>query len=64
MLTILYTTLALLVQPAKAPPPPRPGYVVNAPQLPIDGELWVLLLLGMVLGLLFLYKRNRLVTKK
>jgi len=64
MLTILYTTLALLVQPAKAPPPPRPGNVVNAPQLPIDGELWVLVLLGMVLGVLFLYKRHKLVSKK
>ncbi|NLN24406.1 MAG: hypothetical protein GX163_01840 [Bacteroidetes bacterium] len=64
MLTILYTTLALLVQPAKAPPPPRLGNTPNAPQAPIDGELWILLLIGLIVGIFFLYKQNKLATRK
>lgn len=44
----------------KEPPPPTMATSTPPPglQLPIDDHLWVLLLMGLILGIYFLKKRN------
>lgn len=51
--------IGLLIQPKEiGPPQPQPEFVTNnAPGLPIDGELWILILLGLLLGI-YLIKKN------
>lgn len=62
MLQIIYYTFSLVLQPGSHPPPPRPGNVPNNPQLPpdelpIDGELWILMILACVVAAYFFYKK-------
>lgn len=47
------------------PPPARPGNTVNAPQqsLPIDDNIWVLIAIGVIVGIYFIYTRNRAINK-
>lgn len=43
---------------SNGPPPPRPGHVVNAPQLPIDENIWILIGIGVLLGIYIIYRRG------
>lgn len=45
------------------PPPARPGNTVNAPQLPIDDNILVLIAIGVIFGVYFIYTRNRAINK-
>lgn len=45
------------------PPQPRPGNTVNGPQLPIDENIWVLIAIGVIFGVYFIYTRNRSINK-
>ena len=51
------------VSQASTPPQPRPGYTVNAPLLPIDENIWILIAIGIILGAYFIYKRNCSINK-
>lgn len=61
----LYNFIGLIIQSpqAKGPPPPRPGYTINAPQLPIDESIWVLLAFGIIFGVCMVYRRNQITNK-
>ena len=61
----IYNFIGLVIQSpqAKGPPPPRPGYVINAPQIPIDESIWILIAVGVVFGIYMVYKRNRSTNK-
>lgn len=52
-----------LIQPSGAtPPPPKfSDKVGDQPEieLPIDGPLWLLLLLGIILGIYFIYRYRK-----
>lgn len=43
----------------EGPPPPNPGYVINGPQdpVPIDDDIWVLIAVGIILGIYMVYRR-------
>ena len=49
---------------SQAPPPPnRPGNVINAGQLPIDENLWILIGVGILFGVYYIYKRSHSTNK-
>ncbi|HZW77832.1 MAG TPA: hypothetical protein VFF21_05960 [Flavobacteriaceae bacterium] len=63
MLTLFYNLFLLIVQPGKTPPPPNPPNVPNAPGLPIDSDLWILFIAGILIGGYILYTRIRSISK-
>ena len=66
MTSLFYNVIGLAVQSGSkspAPPQPRPGYVVNAPQLPIDDNIWVLIAMGVLLGIFVAYKKYQTTNK-
>ncbi len=66
MILFIYNFILLGIQGPSGsggPPPPRPGHVVNAPQLPIDENIWILIAVGLLFGVYMIYKRNRATNK-
>lgn len=59
MINFLSLSLLVLVQ-AKTPPPPVPKMGPSPPvgDVPIDGNLWILVVVALFMGVLVLY-RNR-----
>lgn len=60
MKILLIKCIGLMIQAGgKTPPPPKlskqDGYQPDGPRLPIDGELWILLVIGLILGIYILY---------
>ncbi len=45
---------------SQGPPPPSQN---RGPQLPIDDNLWILLVAGILFGAYIIYKRNRSIDK-
>lgn len=63
MVTFIYSFIMLAIQSASAgqgPPPPSQNL---APGLPIDDNLWILLVAGVLFGAYILFKRNRSTNK-
>jgi hypothetical protein len=59
MVSLIYNVLIFLVQAAssnQAPPPPSQN---RGPNYPIDDNIWVLLVVGILFGVYLIYKRNR-----
>ena len=66
MTSLFYNVIGLAVQSGSkspAPPQPRPGYVVNTPQLPIDDNIWVLVAMGVLLGAYVVYRKYQSTNK-
>ena len=63
MVTFIYSFIMLAIQSASAgqgPPPPSQN---RGPQLPIDDNIWILLVAGVLFGAYILFKRNRSINK-
>jgi len=63
MASLIYNVLTLVIQTTSAgqgPPPPSQN---RPPQLPIDDNLWILLVGGIILGAYIIYKRSRTTNK-
>lgn len=45
------------------PPPPNPGYETNAPNWPIDDNIWILVTVGVVFGIYMIYKKQNATNK-
>ena len=63
MASLIYSFIMLAIQSASAgqgPPPPSQN---RGPNLPIDDNLWVLLVAGILFGAYILFKRNRSTNK-
>ncbi len=63
MVLFIYNVILLAVQTvsgSQAPPPPSHN---RGGQLPIDDNLWVLLVVGILFGAYFFYKRSRSTNK-
>ena len=62
MFSFIYAILILVVQASEEVPPPTnpppPG-----PQLPIDGSLWILIVMGVFYGVYVVYKKNEAINK-
>ncbi len=59
MASLIYNVLMLVIQTAsggQGPPPPSQN---RGPQLPIDENIWILLIIGVLFGIYIIYKRNR-----
>ena len=63
MKSLLYNVITLAVQASssdKGPPPPSQN---RGPGLPIDDNIWILIIAGVLLGVYILYKRNSITNK-
>ncbi|KJJ38607.1 hypothetical protein MB09_07925 [Aequorivita vladivostokensis] len=63
MVTFIYSFIMLAIQSASAgqgPPPPSQN---RPPHFPIDDNLWILIVLGILFGAYILFKRNRSINK-
>ena len=63
MASLIYSFIMLAIQSASAgqgPPPPSQN---RPPQLPIDENIWMLLIVGVFFGIYILYKRSRTTDK-
>ena len=59
MTSLIYNVIMLAVQTAsgdQGPPPPSQN---RGPQLPIDDNLWILIAVGVLLGIYVIYRRNK-----
>lgn len=65
MTTAIFNLIGFLIQPAtEGPPPPDPGnHGPDGAQLPIDSSLWILLIIGLLLGLIIVYRKIRISNK-
>lgn len=68
MTSLFYNLIGLVLQPggsdSSTPPPPSGGdYVPNAPGLPIDENIWLLVAMGILLGVYIIYKKSRSTNK-
>lgn len=68
MTSLFYNVVGLVLQAvgsggANPPPPSRPGYEVNSPELSIDENIWLLLSIGILFGAYIMYKRSRTTNK-
>jgi hypothetical protein len=58
MASLIYNVLIFAIQ-SQGPPPPAGGTGSRGPHLPIDENIWILLAMGIFLGIYIIYKRNR-----
>lgn len=66
MVLFIYNFIMLGLQSPSGstpPPPARPGNTVNGVQMPIDDNIWVLIAIGVIVGIYFIYTRNRAINK-
>lgn len=67
MISSFVNLICLIIQSGRnAPPEPRLSSQAGDPEgphLPIDGELWVLLILGIILGIYLIHKRQQIKNK-
>lgn len=68
MISLLVNLIGLLIQSGgQTPPPPKlstqAGDSPEAGQIPIDGEIWVLLILGITLGIYIIYTHHQTINK-
>lgn len=55
---LIFLLVSFIVYAQDVPPPPN-NNGPDAPGLPIDSEIWILLLAGLILGLTVVYRRYR-----
>lgn len=63
MISFIYNVILLAAQTvsgSQAPPPPSQN---RGPNLPIDDNIWILLVVGILFGAYLIYKRNRSTNK-
>ena len=66
MILFIYSFIMLGIQGPSGsggPPTPKPGYVEDAQQLPIDENIWILIAIGVLFGIYMIYRRNRSMNK-
>lgn len=68
MKLLLINFIGLMIQSGKkTPPPPKlsehVGYQPDGPKLPIDGEIWVLIVIGLIFGIYMIYRNIRAINK-
>lgn len=66
MAPLFYILNIILLQSGsdtQSPPPPGPGDGTEAPGLPIDDNIWILLIVGVFFGIYIIYKRNLAINK-
>ena len=68
MTSLFYTVTGLVFQSDSSgsqnpPPPGGPGNVIHGPQLSIDENIWVLVVLGILLGIYIFYKKSQSIDK-
>ncbi|AFL80632.1 hypothetical protein Aeqsu_1134 [Aequorivita sublithincola DSM 14238] len=71
MASLIYNVIMFAFQAAKGaqgPPPPGSsssggGGTTNAPELPLDENLWILLAMGILFGIYIIYRKNRAINK-
>jgi hypothetical protein len=65
MASLIYNFLVLVIQTApRSQGPPSPGTGgTNGPRLPIDDNIWILVVLGLVFGVYMIYKRSQATNK-
>lgn len=63
MVLFIYNVILLVVQTAsgsQGPPPPDQN---RPPELPIDDNIWMLLIAGVFFGIYIIYRRKRVTNK-
>lgn len=65
MISLIYNVILLVIQTGTGSQgPPQPAHEGSrGPQLPIDDNLWILIILGIILGIYMTYRRNRSINK-
>ncbi|MGO3183027.1 MAG: hypothetical protein ACTIJ9_09375 [Aequorivita sp.] len=68
MASLIFTVLLIVLQSGSetsGPPAPGPGGGdgTENPQLPIDDNIWILLVVGVFFGIYILYKRNKAISR-
>jgi len=71
MTSLFYTVTGLVLQSSSSgsqnpPPPSEPGNVIHGPglEVPIDDNIWILLVLGILFGIYMVYKKSRSINKE
>lgn len=63
MVSFIYNVLIFAVQTTageQAPPPPSQN---RGPNYPIDDNIWILIVVGIIFGIYVIYKRNRSINR-
>ena len=63
MTSLIYNVIMIALQTAsgdQGPPPPSQN---RGPQLPINDNLWILLVVGILFGVYIIYKRKQSISK-
>lgn len=66
MASLIYNIIMFAIQAAsgtQGPPPPARGDDPEGPHLPLDDNIWILLVVGILFGVYILYRRNRAINK-
>ena len=68
MTSLIYTVISIALQlqsvsTSQGPPPPTRGDDPESGQLPIDGNIWVLLVIGVLFGIYIIYKRHQAINR-
>lgn len=66
MTTLIYTVLFLMLpsgSDTQGPPAPERDGDPEGPQLPIDDNIWILIVAGILFGIYIIYKRNQAINK-
>ncbi len=63
MASLIYSLIFLALQASENVPPPTNNPPPPGGQLPIDENIWILLVVGILFGIYILYKRNQATNK-
>jgi hypothetical protein len=66
MVSLIYNVFFIVVQTAsgsQGPPPPANRGGTRGAQLPIDDNIWLLIVLGVLFGIYIIYRRNQATNK-
>lgn len=63
MASLIYNLIFLALQASENVPPPNTNPPPPGPQLPIDDNMWILLIVGLLFGIYVVYRKNRAINK-
>lgn len=66
MISFIYAVFIYALQAVtdnQGPPPPANNGDPEGPQLPIDDNIWILIILGLLFGVYVIFKRNQAINK-